>query len=329
MNATNEEVWKALGRENMGVLRWVAVHRLEHPNCHFVRQRIVHDGTPVWCDTLGTRKGCLTQIRSATALPGVEGLKKHYVETVEDYYVLNCYLRDITVVEDLRDLKKAIEDLGDQGLPHVALPRTPYQALWIEWVSITDLALHVADAPDLVEETMGLLGGILLDALDIAYRVADKVDIPYIAMGDNITAPVIGEPRFRKYCLPYYQTISDRMAEKNISFIPHMDGDLRPLWAAIGESRIMGIDSLSPPPDNDTSVAEAVRMWPEMRLLVNYPSSVHLCDPETIYRQATKILEEGGHTGRLWIQASENVPPGGWRKSFPQIVKAIHEFGEP
>ena len=31
--APNEEVWSLIGRENIGLLRWVAVHRLEHPHC--------------------------------------------------------------------------------------------------------------------------------------------------------------------------------------------------------------------------------------------------------------------------------------------------------
>jgi len=109
----------------------------------------------------------------------------------------------------------------------------------------------------------------------------------------------------------------------------HMDGDLKPLWQAIGESGVRGLDSLSPPPDNDTSAAEAASMWPEMRLFVNFPSSVHLASPERIYDQAGEILEQAGHTGRLQIQISENVPPGVWRKSFPQIVQAIRDFGRP
>ncbi|MGC9064695.1 MAG: hypothetical protein ACP5JL_08470, partial [bacterium] len=68
---------------------------------------------------------------------------------------------------------------------------------------------------------------------------------------------------------------------------------------------------------------------PEKRLFLNFPSSVHLEEPEEIYKEAKKILKEAGHSGRLWIQISENVPPGVWRKSFPQIVKAIEEFGPP
>jgi len=42
----------------------------------------------------------------------------------------------------------------------------------------------------------------------------------------------------------------------------HVDDELRPLWKAIGESRVGGFDSLSlsPPPDNDTGPGDVVRM---------------------------------------------------------------------
>jgi hypothetical protein len=50
---------------------------------------------------------------------------------------------------------------------------------------------------------------------------------------------------------------------------------------------------------------------------------------QEIYDMASQILQEGGHTGRIWFQISENVPPGVYRSSFPQIVRAIHDFGTP
>jgi hypothetical protein len=53
----------------------------------------------------------------------------------------------------------------------------------------------------------------------------------------------------------------------------------------------------------------------------------HTIPPPFTYNTAAQILAEGGHSGRLQIQISENVPPEVWRKSFPQIVKAIRDFG--
>lgn len=90
-----------------------------------------------------------------------------------------------------------------------------------------------------------------------------------------------------------------------------------------------GLDSLSPPPDNDTSVADAVRLWPEMRIFLNFPSSVHLHSPEEIRAATEQILKEGGHTGRLMIQISENTPPERWRTTLPIIADAIEAFGRP
>jgi len=217
------------------------------------------------------------------------------------------------------------EELGDDGVPLCAIERTPYQQLWIQWVSIQDLSLHLFDCPEKVERVADLMAQQARNVFDIV----EHAPIDLINFPDNITAPLIGEPNFRKYCLPLYRELVDRLADRDIPVFCHMDGDLKPLWQAIGESGLRGLDSLSPPPDNDTSPAEAVTLWPDMRLFVNFPSSVHLQTPECIYQRAMEILNEAGHTGRLQIQISENVPPGVWRTSYPQIVRAIDDFGRP
>ena len=36
-----------------------------------------------------------------------------------------------------------------------------------------------------------------------------------------------------------------------------------------------------------------------------------------------------GHTGRMWIAISENVPARAWKTSFKQITRAIDDFGTP
>ena len=48
-------------------------------------------------------------------------------------------------------------------------------------------------------------------------------------------------------------------------------------------------------------------------------------DPAT----ADQILADAGHTGRLQIQISENVPLDRWQLSFPIIAEAIEAFGKP
>ena len=319
----NEAVWAEIGRENLGLLRWTSPYRIERPNCRTHAEDIERAGLKGRRTTIETPRGTMVEERLFEPALNTGSIKKHFVKDPDDYDVLCAYLEDGVVVEDLEPFDRAVRELGDDGLPLVRVDRTPYQQLWIQWSCIEDLALHLVDCPDRVVRCVDAMARQAREIFEIVARIpADFVDFP-----DNITAPVIGEAYFRDCCVPFYDELAGMLAEKDIPVFVHMDGDLKPLWRAIGESGIKGIDSLSPPPDNDTSVADAISMWPDMRLLVNFPSSVHLKSPREIYEAAGEILEQGGRTGRLQIQISENVPPDAWRKSYPEIVRAIRDFG--
>lgn len=321
--APNEEIWSVIGRENMGLLRWSAVHKTETPNCRVDSEPIEVNGVRGVRNTLHTPKGSLWEEKLIEPTFGTGATRKHYVQEREDYITLMSYFEDMVVSEDLSQFLRDERELGDDGIPHTSMMRTPYQQLWIQWVSLEDLCIHMMDYPDLLDDVMSIIGRRLRDI----FEIVRKAPIPYIVFPDNITAPTIGERYFRRYTMPYYQELAEMLSDRDMPIYVHMDGDLKPLWTAIGESGVRGLDSMSPPPDNDTSAGDAVTQWPEMRVGLNFPSSIHLASPEVIRETADRILAEAGHTGRLQIQISENVPPGVWRKSYPIIAQAIHEFG--
>jgi hypothetical protein len=139
---------------------------------------------------------------------------------------------------------------------------------------------------------------------------------------------MLGPALFTRYCAPAYNRLAELLDDAGID-IPvqvHMDGDLRPLWPHIAATRVRALDSMSPPPDNDTSVADALREWPGMRIGINFPSSVHLQPGDRVYAAAMEILTQNRGSGRLQIQISENVPPGRWQESFPAIIRAIRDY---
>lgn len=326
----NDEIWDVVGREHMGLLSWVNVHRIETPHCRFVREEIVRDGRPGFRNTLHTPEGDLFEERLYEPTYGTSAAAGHYVKQPEDYAIFMAYLRDVQVTLDLEGLISTVGDLGEDGLPHVAVLRTPYQQLWVQWVDLTDLCAHLALEPDLMEEVAALMADVQRRVFDVVCRaVASGAPIPYVVFPDNITAPAIGCAYFREYCVTAYDELAGRLSEtgKDVPVYVHMDGDLKALWDAIGSSGVRGLDSMSPPPDNDTRVADAVANWPVVRVGINFPSSVHLEEPHAIFEATARILEEGAHSGRLQIQISENVPPGVWRASFPEIVRAIQAFG--
>ena len=219
------------------------------PNCHSECTDLKKGRLQGWRETLSTPKGKLQQIKLyVPELDGVAGFGEHYVKKTEDYEVLLSFLEDVEVVQDLSEIEDFHHRIGEGGIPHVSLPRTPYQALWIEWVSIEDLILHMQDEPAILEQVMTLFGKILIEALEVTADAVGKAEFYHVTLGDNITAPMVGRKLFQKWCMPYYNRASDTLLAKKIHFFVHMDGDLKPLWEDIDQCRHHGIDSLSPPP---------------------------------------------------------------------------------
>ena len=320
--APNAEVWAALGRDRMGVLQWTGIHRVETPNCRFEHEELERDGRRVRRTTLHTPAGRLVEERGFEEAYGSSSIRRHFVQEPADYDVLNAYLRDGIVLENYAAYNRVAADLGDDGCPLAAIERTPYQQLWVQWAGLANLSLHLADCPARVAETVDLL----TRRARRIFEIACASPAPFIDFPDNITAPAIGLDRFRRYCAPFYRELSAMLSERGGHVVVHMDGDLAPLREAIGDTGIRGIDSFAPAPDNDTTVAEARRLWPDLRLWVNFPSSVHLRDYDGVRAVAERLLEEDGRSGFLQIQVSENVPKGIWRTSYRAIADAIDAF---
>ena len=322
--APNDAVWDLIGRDNVGLLRWTTPYRIEHPNCRSIEEPISRDGLEGRRTIIDTPRGTMVSERYFEPTYNTASISQHFVAEPDEYGALLAYLEDSVVVAEPDTLPRVREELGEDGLPLVRVERTPFQQLWVQWVSIDDLVLHLVDVPERVAPCIEALAAQQRQI----FEVVAACDADFVNFPDNITAPVIGERYFRQYCLPYYDELADLLGHETPVYA-HMDGDLMPLWDAIGQSAVRGLDSMSPPPDNDTSPGEAVSMWPAKRVCINFPSSVHLAPPEVIYATAMDFLEQAGHSGRFQIQISENVPPFAWQQSFPEIVRAIRDFGAP
>lgn len=315
----------AAGQPRIGLMRWCRVHQVDTPHCRIDSEDYMVGATHWRRNLLRTPVGTLVEERAFEPTYSSSSIRKHYVQEPQDYPILWAYLEDGLIREDYDQFHKDAADLGSEGTPLVAVERTPYQQLWVQWVGIDRLGYHFADYPDLVGHTIEILDRRARRIMEIAAASpAEFVDFP-----DNITAPTIGPRRFAEYCVPYYNALAELLAERGGLVFVHMDGDLKPLWRLVAESQVGGVDSFAPAPDNDTTVAEAVRLFPGKRLFVNFPSSQHLLPAEGVRARAEEILAAAGHTGRLQVQLSENVPPSTWRTSLPAIAAAVEAFGRP
>jgi hypothetical protein len=324
----NDDVFALVGRGNIGLLPWLGATIFHTPNCHRESEECEFDGHPAWRTRLHTPEGVLEEIDMTCVCGMHKG--EHRIKEPADYKKLLAYFRDLTCTPNTEGWRQGNAALGEDGIIHTSVSRTPFQQLWVEWVDPVDLACHMMDEPELMAEVFGEMH----DAFDREMRAAAQLcvecdEVLYINTPDNVTAPMIGTTYFEEHCVGAYrraQAILDN-AKGGIKIGAHLDGDLKPLWDLIADSPLRLIDSFSPPPNNDTSVADARRMWPEMALGTCFPSTVHMYDEQAIYNMAIQLCEESERSGKLQIQISEDMPKGAWRKSYPQIVRAVADFG--
>ncbi len=320
--APNEEVFALLGRGNIGLLRPVPCFIFEAENCHWELDEYRRDGRPCRRRCLHTPVGRLTEERLLDAVVGEEGWRRPFVRRVGDYAMLLAYLRDVEVQPNLDMIARTRAEIGDDGLVYATLPRTPYQQLIMEWVDGESLSWHLLEAPDLVLACIDQMIRLQLELFDILR----DAEIDCALFPDHIHAPMIGRTCFNKYCLPLYNRLARRLAERDVPLFVRMDGDLRPLWYDIEDSLIGGIDGLSPPPTHDTTLEQAHEMWPRLFVGVNFPTSLHLKPAGIVYEKATELLRTASTWGRVQLQLGEPLPPGRWRITLPAICKAIEDM---
>ena len=320
-----EQAFEVLGSDRIGIIRFSPIYRVEHPNCRFDLRIYYQDGNKMQCNVLHTPKGDLEEVRVFEPAYDSSTARKHYIATKEDYEIFWSYLNDCIIQENYEHYLQDCAELGETGLAKAEVERSPYQQLWIEWAGLEALSIHMVECPEYVEETIARLNKRARRTFEIAYHSP----APFIDIPDNITAPAIGLKRFRKYVAPLYDELAAMLAQRGAPLFVHMDGMLKPLQEEIAKSGVIGMDSFSPIPDCDMTVAEAMEAWPQKILWVNFPGTVHMQSPEKIRETADAILKSAGHSGRLQIQISENVPLDCWRTSFPIIVDSIERFGKP
>ena len=76
-------------------------------------------------------------------------------------------------------------------------------------------------------------------------------------------------------------------------------------------------------PGNEAAAHEALAAWPGKVLWINFPSSVHLSDVETIKETAREIVALARESGRVILGITEDIPEDRWQQNLLAISDVI------
>jgi len=322
----NEVFWDTFGRENAGILHRCGLTKLTGRDCSKTTRDFTENGFRGQYSLIRTPHGELHEkILFDPALDSPARVE-HFVKKPSDYALLLEYFNDLRVEEDPSRYLQCDRYVGNAGIPMVCVTRTPFQQMWVFWVSLERLCVDMVEYGDVVCACLERLAELKADELKTIARLRRTIPFKLLNFPDNITAPAIGRKYFARYCVPYYNLAREYLEDYSVLISVHTDGDLAPLHDKIRDSAITALESYTPPPDTDTSVKQALMIRENMRLFMNFTSSVHVRSEREVYSHAMHLLEEAAPSGRVWMQLSEDIPPGRWKTNIPMLLQAIDDY---
>jgi len=251
-----------------------------------------------------------------------EWQKKYCLETEEDYRVMTYVARHTTLQPAYAAFEEKARQIGQYGIPLVAIGRTPLQSILVDFVGLENFAYHLVDLHDEMME----LYEALLDVLRRKVELAAEGPGRFLSVLENFTADSLGPARYRQFFLPVYQELFPLLQSKGKIVGTHYDGQLSACKRLIAQAPIDLIESLTPPPEGDLSLAEARAAWPDKLFWSNLNVALYYLPPEELKQVVWQRIQQAAPDGRrLAFEVSEQYPDN-WFESVGIVLDALQEY---
>lgn len=251
-----------------------------------------------------------------------EWQQEFLIKTPDDYRIMHRALEGTRYTPTSEPFLQAEREIGDSGvtigqLGWTPIRRTPVLQVQIDFTGPERLALDLADEVPQLMELLELMRELTLEKL----RQAVKGPGRYIKLWENLAIEMIGVKQYRQRLAPMYREVLKILDAADKRLLVHYDGKLRVIADDIAALDIDGIDSFTPPPEGDMSVAQARACWPEKFLWLHPPLGWYRQGRSALTRRIQEMVRDAGPR-RFCLMISEDVPPE-WEQSVPVVLEAL------
>ncbi len=316
------ETERMLRKAGVGLILRLPAHQVEHREVDFISKEYWENGKKYVRKTIRTPVGEIHQtLEPEVAYDTSLWIKEHFIKEPDDYKVMEFVWKDMIIQDNFDVIKEAVRRIGGDGLVYVRLAKVPVQEMLYQMLGLEQFSLDYYDRRDLFDS----LHNSMLKRYEELFDLAADAPVEIILYGDNITSDVVGEERFRNYCMPVYKRTTEKLAGTGKKLAVHLDGRLASLKHTIGEAEMDIVEALTPPPMGDVPVKEARELWPDKALWINFTSSMHIEPPEVIEAHTRHLIEEAGTKKGFAIGITEDAPVKALEKSLDVISRVLNE----
>ena len=252
-----------------------------------------------------------------------EWRQEHLVKSPKDYDIVRRALEGSQYAATDEHYLRSEAAPGDGGITVGQLMRTPLMEVQIDLAGLERFSLDLAEEHPALMELLELMAELMLRQ----FCEAVKTSAPYIKLWENLSIDTVGRSRYQRHLSPLYRQILKILDAADKRLLVHYDDKLRLIGDEIAELGIDGIDSLTPPPEGDLTVAEARALWPDKFLWLHPPLGWHRGEPTDLGKQISRMIAEAGPS-RFCLMISEDVPPQ-WEQTVPWILRILRQARDP
>lgn len=210
-----------------------------------------------------------------------------------------------TYVVESSSLPQLTNQVGDDGVVALELPKRPYSELLHDFLGWSEGLLQLGE-PE-VEKMLTLLESKLQDLVDrLAHLPGDIVLSP-----DNLDGQFISPGAFERYLSGSYRRTSELLHHHHKRLVVHVGGPVRRLLEPLVATGLDAIQGICGPPQSDASLSEARRIvGPQVTLWGGIPQDVLLDahDWGKFEEDVARAAAEARGDGRIILGVADRVP---------------------
>jgi hypothetical protein len=254
------------------------------------------------------------------------GIRKHLLESTDDFPVVECLMEHLTCTPKWERLEAWRQALGEWAYPYVQLPYSGSGYLISRNFGVEKTVFAALDEPEAVRR--------LVDAVNACnLRILDTIlDGPFetLFLSDNYDSNVQTRAFFDEYVRDYYGEVARRTHAAGKTLAVHVDGESRGALAWLAECGVDCADALTPAPMfAHTPQQMRAEAGEEMILSGGIPATIFGSGTDEQFERSVRDWLQTRETSwRLLLAAGDQVPTEAPYDRIERLCELVERYGQ-
>jgi hypothetical protein len=246
---------------------------------------------------------------------------RHFVRTIEDLRVMRFVFQNARYSENYEAYRSYDRLWGEEGIGFAmgVASMAPMQKLLSRWAGVETTVLMCQDHPAEFAETFAAIEASQEPLVEVLAGCPAEV----VILPENLASEVVGEGFFRRFNMPYYRQIVERLHAAGKKVAIHIDGGLKPCLGLLSACGFDIAEAVTPAPVGDVAVEELRKLaGPGIILWGGLPGGIFSRNygEEFFEEYVLNVLRHAD--GRFVLGVADQVPPD----AVPARIRRVREL---